>query len=130
MSTNKKRGDYVRDAADIINVDTDRVHVPAVEDILGVFQAARHTIDETRNQARRWVLGLINANGWSNGEAAHALGLTPNRVGLLISGKVEALTEVEMLTMLNRTLLIDVDDPLTPIEISVTEGKSKLHKVS
>jgi hypothetical protein len=126
----KKRGDYVRDAKDVIDPATDLVRIKEVQDKANELVSCQIAIEKMCTRGVVWLLGLINANGWTNIEAAKALGLNVNRVGALTTGKSDILTENETSLMLRMMLLIDVDESLTPIEISATEGKSKLHKVS
>ena len=107
--TNKKRGDFVRDANDVLDPATDLVRVEAVKAKLDELTTAQMVIEKMNADGRRWLVGLVNANGWTNKEAATALGLNVNRVGALMAAKSMILTEEETVLMLERMLLIDVD---------------------
>jgi hypothetical protein len=109
MTTNKKRGGYVRDAADVIDPATDLVRIKAVEDRMKELDACRVAIEKMCSQGVVWLLGLIHANGWTNIEAAKAVGININRVGAIGRGEIDALTEKEVALMLERMLLIDAD---------------------
>ena len=126
--TNKKRGDYVRDAADVIDPATDLVRIKEVRAKATELLAHQVAITQMCIDARRWLLGLINANGWTNIDAAKALGLNVNRIGALITGKSESITEDETSLMLERMLLIDVDSSSALGEKSSPEVVPIRHK--
>jgi hypothetical protein len=119
MTQKRKTSALMQDATDILDPATGMVRADAVKSKIDHLRIARLQIEAMVANVPVWISGLSAANGWNNTEAADALGITVNRVGQLL-GMKSAATEREVVTILDRMLLIDVDTSLPVIEISRT----------